>query len=426
MYVRSDRKISSRRGALVFALGVAVLALVSGGHGPAYAATINVNTFTDELNSDGDCSLREAIRASNTALAVDACPAGGPTTDIINLQPGTYTLTLHGAGEDLAATGDLDITTPTPSVGNLVNIVGNGAIIDGDGADRVFDMYDALPKASTLTMSNLTVRNGNPGLGNGGAIRGSSGDSLNLTNVVVSGSASGLSGGGISNTGFVNLTNVTISGNSAAGVGGGFQNAAAGSSLIANGTTISGNDASGTGGAGVYNESSATASMTNVTISGNTATGTTSGGGGLHNRTGGAVSLINVTVTGNSAGFISPGGGGGIKNNGTGTVNIKNTIVAGNTSALGADCNGTLNSQGHNLFQATVSPCTISGVTTGNITGQDPLLGPLAANGGPTQTHALPANSPAVNAGDNAGCPIYDQRGVERAPYAPCDIGAYE
>ena len=38
--------------------------------------TINVTTQTDELNNDGDCSLREAIRAANLNAAVDACPAG--------------------------------------------------------------------------------------------------------------------------------------------------------------------------------------------------------------------------------------------------------------------------------------------------------------------------------------------------------------
>ena len=60
------------RAALATALALGLLALAVGGIRPAHAATINVNTFADELNTDGDCSLREAIRASNTDLAVDA------------------------------------------------------------------------------------------------------------------------------------------------------------------------------------------------------------------------------------------------------------------------------------------------------------------------------------------------------------------
>jgi len=424
MYIHARDALLRLTGPLFIAAALAPLAL-AGAPPPAYAATIDVNTFADELNSDGDCSLREAIRASNTNAAVDACPPGGSTFDTINLQAGTYTLSVAGQGEDSAATGDLDITTPTPSVGNLVTINGNGATVDGGAIDRVFDMYDASPKASTLNINNLTIRNGNPGAtGGGGAIRVGNSDTLSLTNVVVADSSTGLGGGGITNNGSVSLTDVTIRGNQAAGVGGGFQNAAAGANLTANNVTISGNVTTGSGGAGFYNESSATATMTNVTISGNTATVATSAGGGIQNRTGATVTLTNATITGNSAGNTAPGGGGGIRNNGTGTVNVKNTIVAGNSSAQGADCNGTLASQGHNLVQSAGS-CSISG-GSGDITGQNPLLGALASNGGATQTHALQTGSPAINAGDNTGCPSTDQRGVSRAPWAPCDIGAYE
>ena len=381
-YVLTDRTAGRLRvrAALATALALGLLAL--GGGGSAQAATYNVNTFADELNTDGDCSLREAIRASNTNLAVDACPAGSATMDTINLQAGTYTISLPGA-EQQALTGDLDV------VGNFgsLTIAGNGATIDGGAIDRVFDMGGDLT-ISTLTISNLTVRNGNPGGNNGGGIRVGNGDTLNLTNVVVADNVSGLSGGGISSAGTVNLTDVTISGNQASNVGGGFNNSTATSSVLtANRSTISGNVAMGSGGAGLYNESSATATLTNVTISGNEATFGTAPGGGIQNRTGATLSLTNVTITGNSAGSASPGGGGGIRNNGTGTVNIKNTIVAGNTSSLGADCNGTMTSQGHNLDGGTT--CAFGGA--GDLSNSNPSLGLLANNGGPTQTHSLPA-----------------------------------
>jgi len=69
----------------------------------ARADTITVTTSDDEINGDGDCSLREAVIAANTDTAVDACAAGAGD-DIISVPPGTYLLTLAGAGEDAAQT----------------------------------------------------------------------------------------------------------------------------------------------------------------------------------------------------------------------------------------------------------------------------------------------------------------------------------
>lgn len=60
------------------------------------AAVINVNTTNDELNTDGDCSLREAIEASNRDVAVSGCIAGSGINDIINVPAGNYVLSLPG------------------------------------------------------------------------------------------------------------------------------------------------------------------------------------------------------------------------------------------------------------------------------------------------------------------------------------------
>src|SRR5262249_39440941 len=121
------------------------------------------------------------------------------------------------------------------------------------------------------------------------------------------------------------------------------------------------------------------------------------------------------------------GDGGGIFNFSPGTITLLNTIVAGNTDQGGQapDCSGTITSQGHNLIQSTLG-CTITGDTTGNITGQNPLLGPLTKNGGLTQTQLPLAGSPVIDAGTSAGAPATDQRGISRPQEAGVDIGAVE
>jgi hypothetical protein len=181
--------------------------------------------------------------------------------------------------------------------------------------------------------------------------------------------------------------------------------------------------------------------MVNSTISGNNALGS---GGGLVVGSGSSAALFNVTITDNTANADSDitGSGGGIRI-AFGTVSFQNTIIAGNLNNAGSgtihpDCSGTFDSLDYNLIQDTTG-CTINGQTAHNLTGVDPLLGPLQDNGGPTLTHALTAGSPAIDAGDSSGCEdqngeelITDQRGFVRpvngnaSPDVVCDIGAYE
>jgi hypothetical protein len=83
----------------------------------------------------------------------------------------------------------------------------------------------------------------------------------------------------------------------------------------------------------------------------------------------------------------------------------------------------------HNLSEGVTDDANACGLTNGanaNLIGSDPNLGPLADNGGATQTHALLSGSPAIDAGDNSTCPATDQRGVARPQGSACDIGAYE
>ena len=271
--------------------------------------------------------------------------------------------------------------------------------------------------SGTVTLANITV-SGNTSTTQGGAgIQNGSG-TLTLTNSTVSGNSGPGEGGGISlsTNGTVTVTGSTISGNQA-NLAGGISNY--GTMTLTN-ITVSGNNADVDGG-GIINNQGRTLTLTNCTVSGNTASGN---GGGVYNK--GTLILTNGTVSGNSASY-----GGGIRN--TGLAKPLNAILAGNTaSQFGPDCYGTLTSQGHNLVQD-VGFYTISGILTGNITGQDPLLGPLADNGGPTLTHALLFGSPAIDSGDDSvvGSPLFlttDQRGASfpRLQRAHVDIGAYE
>ena len=107
------------------------------------------------LNADGDCSLREAISSSaNADTKTDACAAGDGADEII-LPSGTYRLSIEGAAEDAAATGDLDITSE-------LTISGAGAattVIDANMIDRVFHV-DPSGSGIAATIRGVTIRGG--------------------------------------------------------------------------------------------------------------------------------------------------------------------------------------------------------------------------------------------------------------------------
>ena len=159
-------------------------------------------------------------------------------------------------------------------------------------------------------------------------------------------------------------------------------------------------------------------------------------------------SIVNSTITGNFDGTVEQDkvhydGPGGLLAEGSAQTTISNTIVAGNLGGSGypdyllqPDCEGTIVSGGHNLI-GDLAGCTFQKGAS-DLIGVNPLLGPLAANGGPTLTHMLRVGSPAIDAwydiavGPGATCPALDQRGVHRPQdgnhdgRAGCDIGAVE
>jgi CSLREA domain-containing protein len=370
---------------------------------PAHAATITVTTPVDELNADGDCSLREAVRAANTNAAVDACTSGVTGQDTIVVPAGTYTLAVGPAGDDDAAAGDLDLT-------ETAVVRGAGAtttFVDGADLDRVFDVPTS---GFAVEVAGLTIRNGSAASGGGIRTLGT----LQLTEATVANNDSGADGAGIhaGTTANVTITDSTISANTSGASGGG---------LFAEGGTVT---------------------IRNSTVSGNLAD---CSGGGLAFSTGATATVSNVTIADNTADHQPPpnpgcaqADGGGVFVGAGSTVTVSNTLLGDNRDASRGgnpshhECSGPLASEGYNLIEQP-GGCTITGNTTGNVTNRNPQLFALANNGGPTSTHAIRRGSPAVNGGNpaapgsgGAACEVEDQRGVPRPQGPRCDIGSFE
>jgi CSLREA domain-containing protein len=409
------------------ALRTAVVVVVLVGVGlvqasPAQADVIQPTTFADEFNASPPCSLREAIRSAFADMAVGGCPAGSGF-DTVQLLAGVYQLSIAGPPEDLGVSGDLDIATQ-------MNVDGVGAgvtVIDGGDIDRVIHVgVPDFGSQPVVTMSGLTIRNGTTD--EGGGIFVDVGSSVTLQDVaVLDNEAEG--GGGISNAGTMTIERSTVAGNEGSDGTGGIGNHLQGVLTVVD-SAIVGNRVPGAGaGGGIRNSGAGRVTLTNVTVSGNDALGS---GGGINTSTdpAGFLHLNNVTITGNRAGNTSTGdnAGGGI--HGSGEIEIQNSIVAGNldrsTTNPGPDCAATITSLGHNIIGEDTG-CTVT-PASGDLIGTagspvDPVLGPLADNGGPTQTHALVAGSPALDSA-GPGCPPADQRGAPRT--GACDRGAYE
>ena len=304
--------------------------------------------------ADGLISLREAIIAANASADADT----------ITLGAGTYTLAIAGSGENLAATGDLDIL-------NDLTIAGQGAAfttIDGGDLDRVFDVQNG-----TVTINDTTIQNGDvSGVSNGGAINIAAAGVFTGNRLDIR-SSQALSGGGVFNSGDFTLNGSLLTANVATDQGGAIRN-------------------------------TGTMSLTNVTVSGNSAPASSAG----VSVDGGTSTLTNVTIASNTGFGLAMNTG----------ISLQNTIITGNSmdDVVGV----AVTSLGGNI----IGDGTGTGWTGSDAVGVDPLLGALSNNGGPVQTHAIDGLSPAFNYGTDSGSPAEDGRGYTTDGSA--DAGSFQ
>jgi hypothetical protein len=406
--MRSVRKFKAAAICLIVACALTI---------PANATTITVSN----TNDSGPGSLRQALASASDGDTIDATGISGAITLTTGELLVDKSVTINGAGADVLA-------------------------VDGNSTSPVFQ----IASGETVTISNLTIRNGRDDF-SGGGISNGDGATSTITNCTVSGnSAGGIQGegGGIFNGGTLTISNSTVSGNtvgSAGGVtgdGGGVFN---GGTLTVVNSTVSGNAANSKSGEGGGIFSDGTLTIVNSTVSGNTA----GKGAGIDNSgTATTVTITNSTFSGNAA--LAYGGacfnqgtlqianstlsdnsadvfGGGVLT--VGTLQIGNTILNRGHSGENIHSFGevTVISLGYNL-----SSDDAAGFLTGpgDQINTDPVLGPLQDNGGPTFTHALLPGSPAINAG-NPGFtppPFFDQRGpgFDRVGDGRLDIGSFE
>lgn len=402
---RAERKASGcrargpRRSSGTLAAVGAVGAFLAAGD-LAAAATFTVSNLSDgPVANPGDLpgSLRQALFDAN----------GAPGPDVIAFQAGlTGTITLT-AGE-LAVTDSVDVQGP-----------GAAALaVSGGNSSRAFYLYQGAAVLD-VTISGLTIENGSTA-GQGAGIL-DQGENLTLDGVVVSGNQAGGDGGGLAflgqNAAVLSVERSTFAGNVAGGEGGGlFASLAAG--LTLRDSTISGNSSTSSGGGAAFYFSGG--SIENSTIAGNSGAGP---GGGVA-LLAANVSFEHVTVAGNTGST-----GGGIYDRQVGGVLIANSIVANNNSAVDPD----LANDADGVFVVSYSLIRTPGGSAvvdngGSLFNQDPLLGPLQNNGGPTLTEKPALGSPVVNAGDPAFTPppAADQRGLPRISGARTDMGSVE
>ncbi len=388
----------------------------------ATGATFTSNSTVQEAGG-AICNENATLSLTNSTLTANTSGTYGGA--ISNFALGTLIInnsTLSNNTADLWGGAIFNFTAASLTITN--------ATISNNKADDIFGggiyNYQGTADITGAVLSNNTSDYG------GGAIASFLG-TLAVSGCTISNNGNSTTqtiGGGIYTLDYAaSITNSTISGNKSQYGAGVFEDGSG--SLVISGTTLSSNIASQSGGAGYID---GTLYIDNSTIASNQATY----GAGLMAI--GTITAANVTIASNLAGLSA----GGIYIN-SGDTTIYNSIVANNTLSNGKTASNIVNTLDASLASGeTASSYNLVGSggtggltngTRGNIVGANPLLGALQNNGGPTNTMAIPSNSPAINTGSVTFAKSYtgaalttDQRGsgFPRTIGSTVDIGAYE
>lgn len=368
---------------------------------------VNLSVTIDAASSPGvtisgnDVVRIFSIEAGNTVTLSDLTLVhGAATLGGAILNAGSLTLDHVSISDSTAQSNEQSFGGALYNAGGFVTltnslIVGNVAAknyiypseFGGDGGG----VYN---QNGVMIVQQSEIRDNLAELGSGGGIYNESGILVVRESTIV-GNDAGYEGGGLYNSGNLTVLRSTVSGNYAYRYGGGISQAAG--SLQFNNSTLSGNTGRVSAGPDY--------------------------GAGLFLHTG-DVSINNSTVTNN----VQVDYGGGLYNE-YGFITVTNSLIAGN-SGNGADCYGTVTSQGYNLAGLNTGCTGFTNVgdqfVATNLIFTTVLSNLLADNGGPTQTHHLLPGSPAINAGNDLTCLAVDQRNLPRPQSTSCDIGALE
>jgi len=355
-------------------------------------------TSVTTLQDSGPGSLRAAVGQANSgatnSISIDvagtielaaALPIVNPSGTLTITGPGASQLTIQRAG----TAANFPVFTFAGSVQM------SGVTISGGAGDTgVGGGIDLLATGSLVLLDSTVSGNTAPA---GSAIRAAG--TLQIRRSTITGN---IGIGAIYAAGGATILDSTIAGNTGTAI---VALPPAGKTLSIDRSTISGNtELAGSGGLELQG---GTASVRNATFSGNT--GAMAGDFWVHD--GGNLALLNVTAADSTPPALLS----------TAVVTLRNTLLAGAGTRCAAGAN-LPTSLGHNL--ASDSSCNLTGA--GDKPAVDPMLGPLAANGGPTQTRALLRGSPAFDGGDATDLETVDQRGLARVQFTAPDIGAIE
>jgi Peptidase family C25 len=374
---------NSRRALVALLVAAALGWILFGKFDPVQAAAFTVNDPGDSGAGSGTTGdLRYCITQANAAGGTNTISFSVTgTINLLNFLPFINgNLTINGPGANLLtvkrgdAAGNMGIFrvssggTVTISGLTMANAsqfygiynAGNGTlnitdcVVSGNASGPLGGAGLYTFTTGTINLTNTTFSGNAANGGEGGAIRHDGTGTININGCTFSGNfATNIACLENNNTGAINLTNTLINGNTATFDAGAIVNARTGTVTVT-GCTITDNHVGNTAGA-IANDTTGTVTVTDSTISGNSSG---SVGGGIYNHTG-IINVIRSTLTNNSTSNQGSSGG-GIYNNTTGTINLTSSTISGNHA----------NSSGGGLYfstlgagQATIISCTITGNT---------------------------------------------------------------